>query len=78
MIKRIEIDEVLKWWENKRLWFNFIVGITGIVGLFIYSTFFNLFDFISLSVYGFIANIFYSLGVLVELFDLASKYSSFC
>ncbi|MBL87042.1 MAG: hypothetical protein CMO82_10335 [Winogradskyella sp.] len=64
-----ELNICLKWWESKRLWYNVIVGGIGLIGLCRYSTYFGLIEFIGLLVYGFVANVFYSLGILIELLD---------
>jgi len=66
---RDELRHVLRWWEKKRVWYNLAVGIVGLFGLVMFSSHFYLEDLIGILIYGIIANVFYSLGILVELFD---------
>ncbi|AUC75670.1 hypothetical protein [Olleya sp. Bg11-27] len=69
MIESHKINNSIVWWEKKRLWFNVAVGLTGVISiLFIWPYLF--YDrFIAIILYGIIANIFYSLGMLIELLD---------
>ncbi|GAB5556878.1 MAG: hypothetical protein SchgKO_10910 [Schleiferiaceae bacterium] len=65
--------EPVVWWESKRILFNVLVGISGLV-LVIPN--FNKMDaslFMGLVIYGVFANILYCAGFSVEL--LASFYS---
>jgi hypothetical protein len=59
---------LLKWWERKRIWFNFLVGLSGLLPLlFTGLTYFNLLSLLGICFYGLMANICYSLGFLSEL-----------
>ena len=71
MDDKIILNDLVGWWEIRRLWFNVIVGITGISSI-IYMDFgfYLFFNIVGIAIYGIIVNIFYSFGVLVELFDL--------
>ena len=60
----------LKWWEKRRIWFNLLVGISGIVGIMCYAPFFGLIDMIFILTYGIIANLFYSIGFVLEALNL--------
>lgn len=68
--KRI-LNDIVKWWEKKRLWFNIIVCSTGIICILVMNLgFFLIFDFIGIVIFGIVANVFYSTGILVELLDI--------
>lgn len=56
------------WWEKRRWIFNVIVGVTGILSLLLLSLLplLNFFDLAGIILYGIIANLFYSLGFLIE------------
>ncbi|WP_103072331.1 hypothetical protein [Aquimarina sediminis] len=63
----------IKWWESKRWIFNIAVGLSGIYGIY---DFLGSIDYqwttgdtIGVILWGIGANIFYSLGTLMELFD---------
>ncbi|WP_051477678.1 hypothetical protein [Aquimarina pacifica] len=63
----------IKWWESKRWIFNSAVGLFGIYG--IYDSLgkidyeWTTEDTIGVIFWGIGANVFYSLGALMELFD---------
>jgi len=63
----------IKWWESKRLYFNIAVGLFGIYGIYDglrsinYEWTYE--DTLGIIIWGIGANIFYSLGTLMELFD---------
>ena len=59
----------LTWWEGKRIWFNLSVGLSGLIGLFLNSLLFNSFEIIGIIFYGLFANLLYSVGFLLEVFD---------
>ncbi|HEX7844743.1 MAG TPA: hypothetical protein VF476_03020 [Chitinophagaceae bacterium] len=56
------------WWEKRRLLYNIIVGITGLLVLVLFS-FFTLADLIGVVIYGITANVFYCTGFLSEVID---------
>ncbi|WP_299215243.1 hypothetical protein [uncultured Aquimarina sp.] len=63
----------IKWWESKRWIFNIAVGLFGIFGIY---DFLGTIDYqwttedtIGVIFWGIGANVFYSLGSLMELFD---------
>jgi hypothetical protein len=63
-------NEILKWWEPTRLWFNICVGISGLVAIVITGNFdCILFNIIGIVFWGIIANILFSTGILVEILD---------
>ncbi len=66
----VTLYTALKWWESKRLAFNLIVGFIGILALSIFATHFTSADVTAITIYGIVANIFYSTGFLLEAFDL--------
>ncbi|HEX5724365.1 MAG TPA: hypothetical protein VFX98_02805 [Longimicrobiaceae bacterium] len=64
----------LRWWESRRLLFNKVVGATGLVTLSGVSVFFMLMGEFSVlpmiavaAAYGVAANVYYTLGWLIEL-----------
>lgn len=59
----------LTWWEGKRIWFNLSVGLSGLIGILLNSQFFNSFEIIGIIFYGLFANLLYSVGFLLEVFD---------
>lgn len=65
------LNETIIWWEKQRLIFNIAVGITGISSLIIISPyFFGITEIIGIFIWGIIANIFYSSGILIEIINL--------
>ncbi|QHI35864.1 hypothetical protein IMCC3317_12120 [Kordia antarctica] len=62
------LNKTITWWETKRIIFNAFVGIVGIFSVFanIPHTF-GLEDFIGIILWGIVANIFYSVGILLEI-----------
>ncbi|MEM5565915.1 hypothetical protein WNY78_12410 [Psychroserpens sp. AS72] len=63
-------NDILKWWEPKRLWFNFAVGLSGVLAILLTGEFeFIIFDIIGIFIWGVIANILFSTGILVEILD---------
>lgn len=69
MDNELILTNSVKWWEKRRPIFNLIVGFTGVITLLIVAKFFGKEEFIGLIIYGLVVNLFYSLGILLELFD---------
>lgn len=73
MSENVQLDfSVLKktitWWEKKRIWFNVAVGITGTLGVIVNIIHpFGIDDFIGIVLWGIMANILYSVGILLEI-----------
>lgn len=72
----MKIDQLasnIKWWETKRWIFNVIVGLAGTYSIYDMLSridyVWTLADTIGIIWWGIGANIFYSLGILTELFD---------
>ena len=62
--------DTLSWWEKKRVWYNLIVFIFGVWQIIIqYPDTFGFEDIKWIVIYGLGANIFYSIGILIELLD---------
>ena len=63
----------IKWWESKRLIFNILVGISGIIAIYKASHLDNFYwsnqDTFGTITWGLGANIFYSCGMILELFN---------
>ena len=58
-----DILSVVKWWEKKRLLFNLLVGLSGIIGMIIFhDLFYLIFLAIPIFWYVIIVNICYSFG----------------
>ncbi|MFD0976985.1 hypothetical protein [Salinimicrobium gaetbulicola] len=68
-----EIKLKIKWWESKRWIFNLVVGLFGAYavydGLSREEIYWSNADLIGILLWGIGANIFYSAGILVELFN---------
>ncbi|WP_417799749.1 hypothetical protein [Tenacibaculum sp.] len=68
-----ELKSNIKWWESKRWSFNLVVGLVGVYT--VYDGFSRgeyswvRADILGILYWGVGANIFYSLGILLELFD---------
>jgi hypothetical protein len=64
------LNAALDWWEKKRLWFNLIVGISGLIVIVIFYSSFQFVNLIGAVFYGVLMNIMYSLGFFLEALDL--------
>lgn len=68
-----ELKLNIKWWESKRWVYNFFVGLFGLFAIYdglsreIYS--WTKWDTLGIVYWAVGANIMYSLGILLELFD---------
>ncbi|WP_298513324.1 hypothetical protein [uncultured Kordia sp.] len=64
----VTLKNTISWWEKKRIAFNFFVGITGVIAVlaFIPHTF-GMEDAIGIVLWGIMANILYSAGILLEV-----------
>ncbi|WP_298900292.1 hypothetical protein [uncultured Psychroserpens sp.] len=60
---------ILSWWEPKRIWFNFLVGISGILGMLTGISQFEFTDLLGVLAWGILANILFSTGILVEILE---------
>ena len=67
--KRDNISLAFAWWEKKRILFNFLVGFSGIIGVFLNFQFFDWNDIFLIIFYGLFVNLMYSIGFLLEVFD---------
>ncbi|KAB1155433.1 hypothetical protein F7018_12335 [Tenacibaculum aiptasiae] len=73
-MKSERIIDGIKWWESKRWIFNLLVGLSGVFGIVkginvATENIFVISDILGIILSGIIANIFYSSGILVEIFD---------
>jgi hypothetical protein len=65
------LNESIVWWEKNRIGFNILVGLTGIISLITFlSEPFGITEVFGILFWGVIANVLYSFGVLVEIFNL--------
>ena len=68
-----QLKSNIKWWESKRWVYNILVGLSGGLGLFKMLTAttydWSYCDTLVIIIWGIGANLFYSLGTLLELFD---------
>jgi len=66
------LKSTISWWESKRWIFNFVVGLFGALGVYTglsrYAYSWTMSDTLGIIIWGIGANIFYSLGLLVELY----------
>ena len=54
------------WWEKRRWIYNVVVGFTGAFFMFLMPMI-SSFDVLGIIFYGLLANLFYSLGFLIEV-----------
>jgi hypothetical protein len=65
--------KTIQWWEKKRVWFNLCLGVVGVYTMITYSSvmsFDPIHDTIGVLVWGVLANILYSSGILLEVINL--------
>ena len=63
-------EDILKWWETKRIWFNIFVGLFSIAALIITGEFsFLTVEIFGVIMWGILANILFSTGIIIELLD---------
>ncbi|MFK7749415.1 MAG: hypothetical protein AB8B65_13550 [Kordia sp.] len=64
----LALQNTISWWEKKRIVFNILLGIVGAasVATFIPHTF-GLEDFFGIILWAIMANILYSVGILLEI-----------
>ncbi|MBO6515879.1 MAG: hypothetical protein JJ975_04940 [Bacteroidia bacterium] len=67
--KKNTLREAITWWESKRLIFNLIVGLVGGLATLIFMTHFGLFDLAGVLMWGVVANIMYSVGLVLEIWN---------
>ena len=56
------------WWEKRRLFYNIYVTLAGVFGLVLSFFPMSFLDFVGIVMWMIVANVFYCLGFLVELF----------
>ena len=54
------------WWAKKRLLFNILVGLTGLLTIFTFGFNFYIADMLGILAWGLVANGLYSFGYVVE------------
>ena len=68
-----ELKSDIKWWETKRWIYNLCVGIFGVYAIYIGLSesdyYWSRADTFGIIWWGLGANVFYSLGILFEIFD---------
>jgi len=65
------LNETIFWWEKKRIIFNIVVGLSGLLSLIVVSPyFFGIKEIIGILIWAILANIFYSSGILIEIINL--------
>ncbi|MDO5980032.1 hypothetical protein [Flavivirga spongiicola] len=64
------LNETIVWWEKKRITFNVVVGISGLISFMVLSpNYFGITEIIGILTWGILANILYSSGILIEIFN---------
>lgn len=58
--------EAHKYWTKKRLLFNMLVGVAGVVSIILFSKLLFLFDYIGILMWGMVANGLFSFGYVLE------------
>ncbi len=70
-IEKLKLN--IRWWESKRWIYNSVVGLSGTIaiyeGLSTIDYSWALADTLGIIIWGIGANIFYSLGILLEILD---------
>ena len=68
-----KLQSGIKWWESKRLIFNILVGISGIIAIYNASQLDNFYwssqDTCKTIIWVIGANILYSCGLIIEIFN---------
>ena len=64
------LRNALTWWEKKRMWYNILVGVSGLIAIVLYANYFSLGEIIGLLLYGVVLNIFYSTGFILEALNI--------
>ncbi|MBL0359000.1 MAG: hypothetical protein IPP72_20010 [Chitinophagaceae bacterium] len=54
------------YWAKKRLLFNIIVGVAGLIATLEFASNLSVFDVLGILMWGFVANAFYSTGYVIE------------
>lgn len=55
------------WWEKKRLLYNILTGLAGLIIVLSFGIYsFGLFDLFGILLWGFVANVFYCIGFVIE------------
>jgi hypothetical protein len=62
--------EAFKWWERKRLWYNGILLLTGLVSMLMLSPPIDNFLVFGVIAWGLFANLCYSIGFMIEMINL--------
>lgn len=62
--------EAFKWWEKRRIWYNVILGATGVVSLLLLAPPIDQFVVIGVLMWAAFANLCFSIGFLLEMFNL--------
>jgi hypothetical protein len=64
--EKIDLLTPLKWWEKRRWVFNLAVGVSGVLGLFLFNVYFPAYIFVEIILYGIFLNVLYSSGYILE------------
>jgi hypothetical protein len=62
----IKLLESYRYWQSRRLLFNIIVGVAGVISIALT----HMFSLLGVIAWGFVANIFYSTGYVLESFTI--------
>lgn len=62
-------EDAIRWWEEKRWIFNMSVGIVGLAVILLATPNFNLRDLVGIIWWAILANILYSSGELMEIWN---------
>jgi len=67
----IQLLEAHQYWAKKRLLFNIIVGVAGLIATLEFASSISVFDILGILMWGFVANAFYSTGYVIESYVIA-------
>ncbi|MCB9222852.1 MAG: hypothetical protein R2780_10935 [Crocinitomicaceae bacterium] len=61
---------IFQWWEKKRIIYNLILGLAGLISMLMISPGFTGFELFGIVMWGLFANLCYSIGFLIEMANL--------
>lgn len=70
LLNNQRISTMFKWWERKRLYFNILVGLAGLLTIIFCANTFGVIEIFGCLFWGIVANIFYSFGFTLEIANI--------
>ncbi|WP_153797265.1 hypothetical protein [Foetidibacter luteolus] len=69
----LNLLESHQYWQTKRILFNLLVGINGVIAISLHWNKVTFFDFFGIILWGIVANIFFSTGYALESFVIVTS-----